>query len=59
MRWVHGATIIQNAQAYEHISRSCTRQHAVARSCSAPLYRCTSLRVLTCVGDEILFGIGA
>ena len=57
MRWVYGATIIQNAQVCEHIARSFTRQHAVARSCSAPLHRCPSLCVLTCVGNEILCGL--
>jgi len=43
----------------KHMSRGYTRQHTAARSCSAPLHRCPSLRLLTCVGNEILSGIGA
>jgi len=58
VRWVYCTTIIQNAQVCEHIVRSCTRQHAVARSCNAPLHRCPSLCVLTCVGNENFSGIG-
>ena len=58
-RWVHGATMNQHAQACEHMSRSYTRQHAAARSCSALFHRCPSLRLLTCVNNEILSGIGA
>jgi len=54
-----GVTMNQNAQACEHMSSGCTRQHASARHCSAPLHRCPSLRFLTCVGNKILSGIGA
>jgi len=34
-RSVHGATMIQHAQACKHMSRGFTRQHAAARSCCA------------------------
>jgi len=56
---VHGAIMNQHVQACEHMSSGCTRQHAIARICSAPLHRCPSLRLLTCVGNEILSAIGA
>jgi len=58
-RRVQGATMIKHAQACENMSHGFTRQHAAARSC-APIHRCPSLRLLTCIlGNEILFGIVA
>jgi len=54
---VHGASMIQRAQACEHtVSRGCLRQHAVERGCCAPLHPCQSLRLLTCIGEEIFPG---
>jgi len=31
-RWVHGATMIKHAQAYDHMPRGFTRQHAAVRN---------------------------
>ena len=60
-RLVHGASMIPHAQACEHtVSRGCTRQQAVACTCRAPLHCCPSLlHLLTCIGNDILCGIGA
>jgi len=56
---MHVASMIQHAQACEHtVSRGCTRQHAVARGCRAPLHCCPSV-ACSCNGNEILSGIRA
>ena len=49
----------QHVQACEHMSRSYKWQHAATRSYSALFLRWPSLRLLTCVGNEFLSGIGA
>jgi len=56
-RWVQGATKIKHAQACEHMSRGFTRQHAAAHI-AAPIHRCPSLLLLTCIiGNEIFLGL--
>ena len=52
-------SMIQHAQACEHtVSRSCTRQHAVARGCRTPLHCCPSVACSPAVVMETKFFLG-
>jgi len=52
-------SMIQHAQACEHtVSRSCTRHHAVARGCRAPLHCCPSVACSPAAVMETKFFLG-